>query len=115
MLANSEEKLARDKRFEEWQKRDKKVQQLANQPPTYFIQSLSDLNISMADMNSLRALLDSAPLPWIYQFIDCGGINHLSKMLEFLIYKKYAHFSPSRRLAPSHPLSIAKLAITQAS
>lgn len=89
MLSNSEEKLARDKRFEEWVRRDKKVQKMVNQPPAHFISSLRDLNISMADMNSLKALLESAPLFWVYHFIDAGGITYLSQLLEYIIFKRY--------------------------
>lgn len=82
LLSNNTARLEREKKFEAWQKVDKKIERLAS--PQYFISSLRGQNISMPDMNTLKSMFESAPLPWIYEFIDFGGITELARFMMHL-------------------------------
>lgn len=105
LLSNNVEKLNRDRKFEEWQKRDKKLKALADAHASaeVFVSSLRQGTLSMTEMTSLRLLLDVAPLPyvsicvlnlfsiyfrrWIYQFLDSGGLLHTINYLEKLVFR----------------------------
>lgn len=79
LLSNNTARIEREKKFEAWQKVDKKIERLAS--PQYFISSLRGHNISMPDMNTLKSMFESAPLPWVYEFIDFGGITELARFM----------------------------------
>jgi hypothetical protein len=68
LLSNNVEKLNRDRKFEEWQKRDKKLKALADAHASaeVFVSSLRQRTLTMSEMNSLRLLLDVAPLPCVF-------------------------------------------------
>jgi Leucine-rich repeat (LRR) protein len=83
LLSNNTARMEREKKFESWQKLDKKIERLAS--PQYFISSLKGQNISMGDMTTLKSMFESAPLPWIYEFIDYGGITELARFMMFLM------------------------------
>eukprot|EP01122_Echinamoeba_exundans_P011045 TRINITY_DN4269_c0_g1_i1.p1 TRINITY_DN4269_c0_g1~~TRINITY_DN4269_c0_g1_i1.p1 ORF type:complete len:1857 (-),score=321.81 TRINITY_DN4269_c0_g1_i1:1141-6711(-) len=90
LLSNNVEKLNRDRKFEEWQKRDKKLKALADAHASaeVFVSSLRQRTLTMSEMNSLRLLLDVAPLPWIYEFLDSGGLLSTIKYLEGLVFRE---------------------------
>jgi hypothetical protein len=75
--------------FEEWQKRDKKIKALSDASPEYFLMPLRNLSITMSDMTSLKVLLEAAPLPWIYHFLDSQGLALTIKFLEHIVFKEY--------------------------
>lgn len=83
LLSNNTARIEREKKFEAWQKVDRKIERLAS--PQYFISSLKGHHISMPDMNTLKSMFETAPLPWIYEFIDFGGITELARFMTHLL------------------------------
>lgn len=82
LLSNNVEKLNRDRKFDEWQKRDKKLKAMADAHASadMFVSSLRQGTLSLTEMNSLRLLLDVAPLPYDFSRFSLPNDSDLNSL-----------------------------------